>query len=257
MEKIRILRIIARLNIGGPAINAILLTDGLGKDRSNSRLIVGRIDKDEGDMSYLAQEKNIQPVVIPQLGRNINLFSDIAAFYKIYKQINEYRPDIVHTHTAKAGTLGRLSAALFNLTHRKKIKTVHTFHGHVLSGYFSRVSTIFFIWVERILARFTDLIIVVSEGVKQDILSLGISDQAKIKVVHLGFELDKFLVIKPREANQELNIGIVGRLVPIKNHEMFFDAARLFLNSIPNTPCSIQFFIIGDGVSSSSFWCLR
>ena len=241
------MRVIARLNIGGPAINAVLLTAGLSEEHFESLLVAGKVGADEGDMAYLAEEKKINPVFVKYFQRSINPFKDTITFFTLYKIILRFRPDIVHTHTAKAGALGRLAAIVFNLTHRKKIKIVHTFHGHVLSGYFSRFSTILFRWIEKVLARFTDLIVAVSDAVKQDVLSLGIGNEAKIKVIYLGFELDKFLDIKRSESPVALNIGIVGRLVPIKNHKMFLDAAKLLLTE-PRTPNpEPRFFIIGDG----------
>ena len=165
MKKIKILRIISRLNIGGPAINAVLLTEGFNNQEFESILVAGSISKNEGDMSYLARDKKLNLVFIPQLGRKVNPLDDLVAFFKIYGLIVKYRPDIVHSHTAKAGTLGRLSAIAFNLTHKKKIKIVHTFHGHVLSGYFNKFLNTAFIFIEKVLAKFTDIIIVVSEAV--------------------------------------------------------------------------------------------
>ena len=247
LRKAKILRVITRLNIGGPAINAVLLTAGLSEEHFESLLVAGKVGTDEGDMAYLSEEKKIEPVFVEYFQRSINPFKDLLTFFTLYKIILRFKPDIIHTHTAKAGALGRLAAIVFNSFNRKKIKMVHTFHGHVLSGYFNRFSTIFFIWIEKILARFTDLIVAVSEEVKQDILSLGIGNETKIKVIYLGFELDKLLAIKHSENPDVLNIGIVGRLVPIKNHKMFLDAAKLLLNTTHNTQYTIQFFIIGDG----------
>ncbi len=147
MKKIKILRIIARLNIGGPAIHAILLTEGLDKNEFETILICGSIDKDEGDMLYYALQKNIKPYFIPELKRDPNLFNDIVGFRKIYNIIGTEQPDIIHTHTAKAGALGRLAGIWYNFfTPRvKKIKLIHTFHGHIFSGYFNALKTKVFI----------------------------------------------------------------------------------------------------------------
>lgn len=248
MQKKKILRVIARLNIGGPAINAVLLTAGLNNENFESKLVVGRIDKPEGDMSYLAKACGIWPIVIPQLGRSLNIWDDSVAFWKIFCLIKRERPDIIHTHTAKAGTLGRLAGILHKLTiPGEKCVLVHTFHGHVLSGYFSGLTTRFFILIERILAKFSGKIIAVSEAIREDILNFGIGDKQKVQVVYLGFELDKFLNIKHRGSPTILNVGIIGRLVPIKNHKLFLDAAKILLNSKLKTQYSIQFFIVGDG----------
>ena len=253
MKRVKILRIIARLNIGGPAQNTIFLSSGLNSGNFETLLIAGLPEAHEGDMAYLAKENNVKLRIVPQLRREIDLVNDVIAFWKIFRIVLKERPNIIHTHTAKAGTLGRMSAILFNLTHKKKIKIVHTFHGHVLSGYFNKSFSRLFLIIERVLSKFTDVIIAVSETVRKDILFLGIGSEEKIKIVHLGFELDKFLGIQLRPVHQ-LNIGIIGRLVPIKNHKMFLDAAKLLLTE-PRTPAlpagrpnpEPRFFIIGDG----------
>jgi len=245
MKKIKILRIIARLNIGGPAIHTVLLTEGLSKDRFDSLLVCGNIEDSEGDMSYYAAEKNVFPVFIRQLERSINPLNDLRALVKIYQIIKTENPDIVHTHTAKAGSLGRAAAIIYNLSHPKnKIKLVHTFHGHVFSGYFNRFNTRFFVLIERFLAAFTDCVITVSESVKKEILSLKICPAEKINVIPLGFELKKFLAITPR-SKDHLNIGIVGRLVPIKNHKLFLEAASDVIKNNPHI--KLKFQIVGDG----------
>ena len=151
MKKIKILRIIARLNIGGPAIHTILLTDGLDKSRFDSLLVCGNVSKDEADMSYYAAEKNVKPYFISELKRELNLFNDIVAFKKIFNLIKTEQPDIIHTHTAKAGTLGRLAAisyVFFHPFHDKRIQLVHTFHGHIFQGYFNKFITRLFILIE-------------------------------------------------------------------------------------------------------------
>jgi len=246
MKKIKILRIIARLNIGGPAIHTILLTDGLDKSRFESLLVSGSIDKDEGDMSYYALRKNIKPILIPGLRRELNFFNDIAAFIKIYKVIKSAQPDIVHTHTAKAGALGRLAAITYGCLRpfRKRIILIHTFHGHIFEGYFNKIQTGFFIFIERTLALFTRRIITVSDSVKEELLSLHIAGEDKIEVIPLGLELDNFLKI-PVNDKTALNIGIVSRLVPIKNHRLFLQAADRMIRGNPDT--QLRFKIIGDG----------
>jgi len=247
MKRIKILRIIARLNIGGPAIHVILLTHGLDKIRFDSLLISGPTDKHEGDMSYYAQDKNVKPIVITELKRELNFLDDILAFIKIYRIINKEKPDIIHTHTAKAGTLGRLAGILYNLFNfikGKRIKFIHTFHGHVFEGYFGSFKTRLFILIERFLALFTDRILTVSETLKKELVSLGICPCNKIEVIPLGFELDIFFKILPRNVTS-LNIGIIGRLVPIKNHRLFLEAAKLFIQSGHQE--KFKFKIIGDG----------
>ena len=171
MDKFKILRIIARLNIGGPAIHTILLTEELNKNCFESILVTGNVDKIEGDMLYLAKEKGINPIFIPQLQRKVDILRDLISLVKIYNLIRRQRPDIVHTHTAKAGAIGRVATLLYRLSgFNKKPKSIHTFHGHVLEGYFGRIKTNLFIWIERILAKITDRIIVVNQRTKEDLL---------------------------------------------------------------------------------------
>lgn len=245
-KKIRILRIIARLNIGGPAIHTVLLTQGLDKEKFQTLLACGYPDKDEGDMSYYAAENNVSPYFIPELKRELNLRHDFAAFKKIYCLIKKERPQIIHTHTAKAGVLGRMAGIFYNLTagKNKKVKLIHTFHGHIFEGYFGKIKARLFLLIERILANFSCEIITVSKKLKQELISLGIGNDEKIKVIPLGFELEKFLNLAPRSGN-DVCVGIVGRLVPVKNHIFFLDAARRVIDD--NPLLAVKFKIVGDG----------
>jgi len=246
MQKIKVLEIIARLNIGGSASHAILLTEGLDRNRFDILLICGSVGQDEGDMFYYAIEKNVNPYFVPELKRKLSFFNDIIAFKKIYNIIKTEHPDIIHTHTAKAGALGRMAGILYNLfslTH-KRVKLIHTFHGHVFSGYFSKFKVKLFILIERFLALFTCRIITVSESVKRDLVSLRICNEGKIKIIPLGFELEKFLNIPVRD-DIILNIGIVGRLTPIKNHRLFLEAVAKAIGDNPRM--KLRFKIIGDG----------
>ncbi len=247
MEKIKILRIIARLNIGGPAIHAVLLTAGIDKTRFDSLLVSGSIGRDEGDMSYYASQKFVKPIFIPQLKREISFRDDIGAFKKIYNIIKIEQPQIIHTHTAKAGTLGRLAGILYNCFNPftdKRVKLVHTFHGHIFEGYFNKFKTQIFILIERFLALFTSKIITVSDSVKDELIASGICNANKIKVIPLGLELEKFFNIPSMNGNR-LNIGIVGRLVPIKNHRLFLEAVAKVIADNPQI--KFKFEIIGDG----------
>lgn len=256
MEKnYKILRVIARLNIGGPARNAVLLTEAFSNNRAgiDTVLVCGEVEENEGDMAYLAQEKGIRPVIVKELGRSISFRDDITAFYKLYRIICKEKPDLIHTHTAKAGTLGRLAGIIYNLTHpgNKKCKLVHTFHGHVLYGYFGRIKSCVFILIERILGLFTDTIITVSKALKTELVErFKIAKFEKISVVELGFELGELLKLELRKNRDSVNIGIVGRLVPIKNHKMFLEAVYKIKTSGYNSsdrPRPVRFIIIGDG----------
>jgi len=245
MKKVKILRIIARLNIGGPAIHAVLLSDGLDKNNFETLLVTGSIEDSEGDMSDYAYGKNVRPYLISELRREINFFYDIAALKKIYRIIQNEKPDIIHTHTAKAGTLGRSAGIFYNLLNRdKQIKLIHTFHGHVFLGYFNKIKTKLFIYIERVLSIFTSKIIAVSESIKRDLIGLKIAKEAKIVVVPLGLELDEFLNLPPKN-HGNINIGIIGRLVPIKNHRLFLEAARDILRYPLQD--KLRFKIIGNG----------
>ena len=246
LKKIKVLRIIARLNVGGPAIHSILLTSALNNSKFVTLLVCGCLSSGEGDMSYYAQEKGVSFQLISRLKRELSLIDDFFAFKQIYSLIVKEKPDIIHTHTAKAGSLGRSAAIFYNfIPGHKKVSIVHTFHGHVLSGYFGWAKTKFFILVEKILANFTHQIITVSESVKGDLVRLGIAPKNKIRIIPLGFELDKFLGLPVRPKKDKFNVGIIGRLVAIKNHRLFLDAASKVSYSSMNL--DIYFKIIGDG----------
>jgi len=213
MNKIKVLRIIARLNIGGPAIHAILLTDSLDNSKFETILACGNPGSSEGDMGYYAKERGVTPYIIPELKRKLSFTDDIRAFSRIYKLIAKEKPDIIHTHTAKAGTLGRSAGILYNLLHpfrKNKIILIHTFHGHVFVGYFSKFKSGLFIILERILACFSRKVITVSKSVKEQLLALHITQEDKIQVIPLGFELDNFLKVSPRQG-QDFNM--------ISNHD--------------------------------------
>ncbi|PJC47112.1 MAG: hypothetical protein CO035_07400, partial [Candidatus Omnitrophica bacterium CG_4_9_14_0_2_um_filter_42_8] len=216
----------------------MLLSEGF----RDTVLVCGEVAETEGDMMYLAMEKGIKPVIVKELGRELSWRDDWTAFWKIYNIIREVKPDIIHTHTAKAGALGRLAGMFYRLLRfarndapvchceavgRSNLVLIHTFHGHVFSGYFGKIKTVFFIWVERFLGLFTDRIITVSENLKKELVEkYRIAPGKKFSVIELGFELDELFKLPQRENNEIVNIGIVGRLVPIKNHKMLFLAVR-------------------------------
>ena len=253
LGKIKVLRIIARLNIGGPAIHTILLAEGLDRSRFETILLTGTAEKNEGDMFYLAEEKGVRPVIIPELARALNLRNDIIAFWKLFCLIKRERPDIIHTHTAKAGTLGRLAGMLFKVAYVLRptsyhLKLVHTFHGHVLHSYFGRIKSVLFIWIERFLAIFTDRIIAVSESVKKDLTALKVACPHKIVTIPLGLELEKYLNIENNGLGTRdyKSVGIIGRLVPVKNHKMFLNCAKKVKDTL-GLAQRIKFLIVGDG----------
>ena len=255
---IRILRIIARLNIGGPAIQAISLCDAFSGNQYETLLVSGRIGKHEGNMSYLAEESGVNIVYLRELGREIFIWDDLKALLRLLKIIRNFKPHIIHTHTAKAGTLGRIAGICCNLLKpkQKKIKMVHTFHGHIFDRYFSANKTKFFLIVEKILAIFTKRIIVISPLQKKDIgYRYRIAKPNKIRTVPLGFNLNQFKEIQKQESNFNrlvkahfgdlLLVGTIGRLVRIKNHRMLIDAARVLKEK--GSLELFGFIIIGDG----------
>ncbi len=254
-EPIRVVRIIARLNIGGPSIHVHLLTKGLNHGRFVSMLVTGKISPQEGDMSYLFENGDPRPVILPELQREIRLGMDVRAVLRILRILRARQPHIVHTHTAKAGTSARLAVFLYNLLWRRRVRIVHTFHGHVFHGYFSRAKSAFFVWIERSLARFTDVIIAISRTQREELADqYRIAPYHKIRMIELGFDLNPFLHCAHRRGlfrsslgidDQTHLIGIVGRLVPIKNHVMFLRAASIFLRDNPHL--RTKFIVVGDG----------
>ena len=243
----KILRIIARLNIGGPALHCIILNSELDPRRYVSLLVTGIESPYEGNMYELAQYKKVEPIVIYALGREIFFKEDFRALIRLIRLINRERPDIVHTHTAKAGTLGRIAAKLTGVP-----IVIHTFHGHVFHSYFGFFRTKFFLWLERLLAKFTDVIITVSEQQREEIIKYKIAEPEKIIAIPLGLDLKPFINsdTDPNEVRREFSVpeetklvGIVARLVPIKNHVCFLEAARVVLAHYDN----VRFMIVGDG----------
>jgi len=255
-QKIKVVRFIARLNIGGPSIHVHLLTTGLDEKRFESTLVTGKISPQEGDMSYLfVDSPKTRPIIIRELQREISLAMDIRAFFQVFRILCQQDPDIVHTHTAKAGTSGRIAVIMYNLFRGKDVQMVHTFHGHVFEGYFSSVKSRMFIWIERLLAVSTDVIVSISRSQKEDLSEkFRIAPAAKIKTIPLGFNLKPFLendALKGRFRSSlgldddTLIVGIVGRLVPVKRHVMFLNAAQEFIAQNPQI--MVKFVVVGDG----------
>jgi glycosyltransferase involved in cell wall biosynthesis len=217
-----------------------------------SRLLCGRVDAQEGDMNYLAQELGVRPVHIDSLRRNPGVH-DLKALLALVIDLRRARPQLVHTHTAKAGTLGRL-AALIALPARNRT-LVHTFHGHSLTGYFNPNVARIYIAIERALARRTSKLIAVSEEVRDDLVRLGVAPPTKFEVIPLGFDLRPFtvpLVDRSRERDalrREIGVlpdakvvTLVARLVPIKRVDRFLRVARLVAEQ-----SDAHFMIAGDG----------
>ncbi len=246
-RKIRVLRLFSRLNIGGPAIHVILTTAGLDPERYDSLLVVGREGDREGNFLGMAEAKGIPMKIIPTFGRRIDPLRDLITLVRLVGLMRRERPDIVHTHTAKAGALGRLAARLAGVP-----VVVHTFHGSVFDGYFGPAVAGFFQWVERMLALGTDTLIAVSERVAADLVERQIAPRNKIEVVPLGLELGRFRDVELRrgELRRELGlplqaqlVGSVGRLVPIKDLTTLLNATV----ELSVTQPEAILLVVGDG----------
>jgi len=258
-KPIRILRIIARLNIGGPAIQAISLSDHLSRDGYKTLLLCGKVDPYEGDMAYLAEERGVKPVILPKMGREITPLGDMKSLMDLRNIIKQFNPHIIHTHTAKAGTLGRLAGMSFNLIRRSnvKIRMVHTFHGHFFHSYFGKLKTTLFTQIEKLLSKVTDRIIVISPMQHYDICwRYRIAPPEKVRIIPLGFDLSNFegrendgKEIRARYVAQDsqgvLLVGIIGRLTNVKNHRILLEAAKC-LKAMGKSE-RFKFLVVGDG----------
>lgn len=245
----RVLRIINRLNLGGPTFNAALLTKYLAPEYETLLVAGTKMDSEESS-EFICEQLGIDYIRLPEMSREISFSKDRAAYQKIKKLIADFKPDIVHTHAAKAGTLGRLAA------HNMKVPViVHTFHGHVFHSYFNPVKTRVFLEIERYLAKRSSAIIAISDFQKEELASqFKLCPPDKIKVVPLGFDLSRFWenMEEKRKSfrsqyfleEDELAVGIIGRLVPVKNHDMFL---KVMHNIWGRTTKKVRAFIIGDG----------
>jgi glycosyltransferase involved in cell wall biosynthesis len=251
----RVVRIITRLNIGGPAIQAMELSSRLGPRGIETVLVHGRLGDGEGGMAYRL-DPQVDARYVESLRRPLAPMHDAAAVARLAGILRDVRPDVVHTHMAKAGTLGRAAAAIYNRTAGRgaPARVVHTYHGHVLEGYFGSRAAAFFTWTERRLARVTDAIVAISPRIRTELADefrIGRPDQ--YRVVPLGFDLAPFAAIDDEaRAAARATLGIaadahvvttVGRLTPIKQHGLFLEAARRLADGDART----VFLIAGDG----------
>ena len=247
-HKIRVLRIIGRLSVGGPSIHVVNLTAGLDPDRFEHLLVSSREIRGEGSMLDYALSRNVWPHRIEQIVTTFDLAPpDAIALKRLFSLIRLYRPHIVHTHTAKAGLLGRIAARLANVP-----IVVHTFHGHMLHGHFGPLSSWGLRNMERTLAWFTDRLLTMSPQVKNELIECGVASDERISVIHLGLDLEPFLKapIRRGQFRQEIGfrredklVGIVGRFCPIKNHALFLESAA----RIAPRDSATRFVIVGDG----------
>jgi glycosyltransferase involved in cell wall biosynthesis len=249
---------ITRLNIGGPSIQAVELSSRLAARGFETLLVHGTLGPGEGDMRYLVEASASPPrtVQLPALRRELDAVHDARAIWQVYRLLCDVKPAIVHTHMAKAGGVGRLAAAAYNRTagRRAPARLVHTYHGHVLEGYFSPAKTRMFIAAERRLAGITDRIVAISPRIREELISeyrIGRVDQ--YRVVPLGFDLQPLAAIDDgargrartalRIAADQTVVTTAGRLTPIKDQALFLDVARRVIRVHPN----VLFLVAGDG----------
>ena len=250
-EPVRVLRLIARLNMGGPALHVTYLTRGLASRGYQTTLVAGSLARGESSMSFVADELGVKIVPIRQLHREVSPLYDALAVLRLVRLIREFRPQILHTHTAKAGAVGRIAAVLAGPARPPIL--VHTFHGHVLRGYFSPASAAVFRALERTLARVTTRLVAVSPEVRDDLVGLGIAPAERFSVIRLGLDLES-RVANAGEESGELRrlfgippgafvVGWVGRMTAIKRvPDVLAAFARLRDRGIDARLC-----LVGDG----------
>ena len=230
---IRVLRIIARMNVGGPAWQASVLTRELPEHGIETRLLVGTVGPDEEDFVSL-RDPDLPVVTVPGLGRSVRLIGELRALLALVAEIRRYRPHVVHTHTAKAGVLGRLAAALTGVPVR-----VHTFHGHLLHGYFRPLLTRLVVLLEKALARRTTAIVAVGERVRDQVLAAGIGEPDRMVAIAPGVAeppvADGSSVRAAFDVAGEVPVVLfVGRLTPIKRVDRLLEAFAEVLSSVPD-----------------------
>ncbi|MBI2093589.1 MAG: glycosyltransferase family 4 protein [Candidatus Omnitrophica bacterium] len=248
MSTIKIIRIITRLNIGGPSVHVGLLSSRLDPLRFETVLVSGRSAPDEGDLGETMQKQGVRLLRIPNLRRQLNPFRDLLAFAALWRILWREQPRIIHTHMAKAGTLGRLVGILYNAVgpgRRHRAMLIHTFHGHVLEGYFPLWLSHLFVIIERWLASKTHYLIAVSEAIKRQLLEKKIGYATQWRVIPLGLELEALGELPLPAERSTMRVGMVGRLVPIKNPLLFLTALRQIQECHPGL--IEQGVIVGDG----------
>jgi len=248
-EKIRVLRILNRFNLGGPTYNASQLTKHLEPD-FETLLIGGPNEKNEHDSLHIPHSLGIEPVIIDSMRRSMNLVLDRAAYRDIKQIIKEFKPHIVHTHASKAGAVGRSAAYSMNVP-----VIVHTYHGHVFEAYFNGLISSVYKTIERNLSKKTDAIIALSDRQRLDLVKrFRVCSDEQTHVIANGFDLSHFQSGMSEKRNRfrknyaladdEFAIGIIGRMVPVKNHAMFVDVVERVNHMYSG---KVRFFVVGDG----------
>ena len=253
----KVLRIIARLNVGGPARHVVIVNEGLSARGYDTLLVHGSIGSDEASLEHLAAEHGLRAVQIAELGRAISVFDDLTAWMKLLRLMFAEQPDVVHTHTAKAGTLGRLAAVIFNATRRRQRRCVviHTFHGHVLAGYFGSVGSALVRAIERGLALVTDRIVAISPAQRHDLVTIfKVAPADRTVIIPLGLDLRTLLTLPAAAPNLRAELGIppeafvvgyLGRFAPIKDLPTLVAA----VGEASRVCASLWLILAGDGPS--------
>lgn len=245
----KVLRLTNRLNLGGITYNASYLSKYID-DEFETLFLSGMLDEEEESSLFIPESLGLQPVFVKSMFRKISFIDDIKAIIEVINHIKEFEPDIIHTHTSKPGVVGRIAALWCKVP-----VTVHTFHGHVFHSYFGKVKTEFYRQIEKWLGKFTSKIIAISPAQKYDLVEkYKVIEEKNVEIIRLGFDLDRFKVNREayrKEFRQKYNlneedvaIGIIGRLVPIKNHKLFVETI-FELKKISTK--NFKAFIIGDG----------
>jgi len=253
-DPVKVIRIVARLNIGGPARHVTMLSRDLVPAGFDTLLVHGSLAHGEAPLDCPLGE-HVRTLQIPELGREVRLLHDMPAFVRLVRLVFAEQPDIVHTHTSKAGTLGRAAAFVYNLTRRRQRRclVVHTFHGHVFHGYFGPFGSFAVRMAERLLGRVTDHVITISPRQSDDIVNAHrIAPASRVDVVRLGLELDALLALGPGETGlrgklgfrpSDVVFGFVGRLVPIKDPATLVRAFATVIARVPHA----RLVFVGDG----------
>ena len=247
----KVLRVIARLNVGGPALHVAYLTAGLAERGYDTTLVAGTIARGEESMAFVADAHNVHVETLSELHREISPIRDLRAILRLARLIRRERPTILHTHTAKAGAVGRIAALLAGRARPPIV--VHTFHGHVLRGYFGRTMTFGFRTLERWLARATTSLVAVSPEVRDDLVALRVAPASKFTVVRLGIDLAHRIASdddQRRETRRQMGlrddefvVGWVGRMTAVKNTDRVVRA----LQTLVDLGVDARLLLVGDG----------
>jgi glycosyltransferase involved in cell wall biosynthesis len=245
---IRVVRVIARLNVGGPALHVTYLARGLAERGYETTLVAGDVSRGEESMAFVAEQAGVEVVRLPGLSRALSPVRDAVAAWRLARIIRHARPDVVHTHTAKAGAVGRVGALLSG----RRPVIVHTFHGHVLRGYFGQGGTLLFRAIETALARISDRLVAVSPEVRDELIRLRVGPERKFSIIRLGIELEPRVRFDgdPAEvrrrhgiAAEKFVVGWFGRMTAVKRTDDLLTA----LTGLRERGIDALLVLVGDG----------